>query len=136
MTITLRLFSKGEIGILIYFKTGEFMRIQHNIAALNTNRMLNLFNKTINKTLEKLSSGYKINRASDDAAGLAIISDKMRDQIRGLNVAGKNIQGGISLIQTAEGTLNKVHSLLQRQRVVQAGNDIGNNSYQWYRSFS
>lgn len=100
------------------------MRIQHNIAALNTHRKLNANNKDINKTLEKLSSGYKINRAGDDAAGLAI-SEKMRGQIRGLNMAGKNIQDGISLIQTAEGALNEVHSILQRQRelMVQAAND-------------
>ncbi len=100
------------------------MRIQHNILALNTHRNLNFNNANANKALEKLSSGYKINRAGDDAAGLAI-SEKMRGQIRGLEMAGKNAQDGISLIQTAEGALNEVHSMLQRGRelAVQAAND-------------
>lgn len=100
------------------------MRIQHNIAALNTHRNLNFNNTKTSKALEKLSSGYKINRAGDDAAGLAI-SEKMRGQIRGLNMAGKNIQDGISLIQTAEGGMNEIHSMLQRARElsVQAAND-------------
>lgn len=100
------------------------MRIQHNIAALNTNRNLANNNSKINKSLEKLSSGFKINRAGDDAAGLAI-SEKMRGQIRGLNMAGKNIQDGISLIQTAEGAMNEIHSMLQRIRelTVQSAND-------------
>lgn len=98
------------------------MRIQHNITALNTHRNLN-FNNT-NKTLEKLSSGYKINRAGDDAAGLAI-SEKMRAQIRGLTMSSKNAQDGVSLIQTAEGALNEVHSMLQRlnELAVQAANE-------------
>lgn len=100
------------------------MKIQHNIAALNTHRNLNFNNTNANKALEKLSSGYKINRAGDDAAGLAI-SEKMRGQIRGLNMAQKNAQDGISLIQTAEGAMNEVHALLQRGRelAVQAAND-------------
>lgn len=100
------------------------MRIQHNIAALNTTNKLNKQRKASSKHLEKLSSGLKINRAGDDAAGLAI-SEKMRGQIRGLNMAGKNIQDGISLIQTAEGAMNEIHSLLQRGRElsVQAAND-------------
>ena len=100
------------------------MRIQHNIVALNTNRNLSINNKDANKTLEKLSSGYKINRAGDDAAGLAI-SEKMRGQIRGLEMAQKNAQDGISLIQTAEGAMNEIHSMLQRVRelAVQAAND-------------
>lgn len=100
------------------------MRIQHNIAALNTNRNVNENNKNANKTLEKLSSGYKINRAGDDAAGLAI-SEKMRGQIRGLNMAQKNAQDGIALIQTAEGALHEIHAMLQRVRelAVQAAND-------------
>ena len=100
------------------------MRIQHNIAALNTHRNLGFNNTNANKALEKLSSGYKINRAGDDAAGLAI-SEKMRGQIRGLDMAQKNAQDGISLIQTAEGALHEVHALLQRGRelAVQAAND-------------
>ena len=100
------------------------MRIQHNISALNGNRNLQLNQNKTSKTLEKLSSGYKINRSGDDAAGLAI-SEKMRGQIRGLNMAGKNIQDGISLIQTAEGAINEIHSLLQRGRElsVQSAND-------------
>ncbi|WP_397537247.1 flagellin Hag [Rummeliibacillus pycnus] len=100
------------------------MRIQHNIAALNTHRNLAANTEASSKNLEKLSSGYKINRAGDDAAGLAI-SEKMRGQISGLNMASKNAQDGISLIQTAEGALNETHSILQRQRelAVQASND-------------
>ena len=100
------------------------MRIQHNISALNTHRNLYLNNNKTTKTLEKLSSGYKINRSADDAAGLAI-SEKMRAQIRGLNMASKNAQDGISLIQTAEGALDEVHSMLQRinELAVQASND-------------
>lgn len=100
------------------------MRIAHNISALNTNNSLNKNQSTAQKVLEKLSSGYKINRAGDDAAGLAI-SEKMRSQIRGLNMASKNIQDGISLVQTAEGALQEIHSLLQRGRelMVQAAND-------------
>jgi len=86
------------------------MRIQHNIAALDTHRNLGFNNTNASKALEKLSSGYKINRAGDDAAGLAI-SEKMRGQIRGLNMASKNAQDGISLIQTAEGALNEVHAM-------------------------
>ncbi|WP_322555686.1 flagellin N-terminal helical domain-containing protein, partial [Sporosarcina beigongshangi] len=100
------------------------MRINHNIAALNTHRQLSFNNANASKNLEKLSSGYKINRAGDDAAGLAI-SEKMRGQIRGLDMAAKNAQDGISLIQTAEGALNETHSILQRMRelAVQAAND-------------
>ena len=100
------------------------MRIQHNITSLNTHRNLNFNNTNASKALEKLSTGYKINRAGDDAAGLAI-SEKMRAQIRGLTMASKNAQDGISLIQTAEGALNEVHSLLQRldELAVQAAND-------------
>ncbi|NME05070.1 flagellin Hag [Psychrobacillus sp. BL-248-WT-3] len=99
------------------------MRINHNIAALNTHRQLGANNTQASKNLEKLSSGLRINRAGDDAAGLSI-SEKMRGQIRGLDQASKNSQDGISLIQTAEGALNETHSILQRQRelVVQAGN--------------
>ncbi|MEC1178884.1 flagellin Hag [Metasolibacillus meyeri] len=100
------------------------MRIQHNISALNAHRNLGFNNSQAAKNLEKLSSGYKINRAGDDAAGLAI-SEKMRGQIRGLDMATKNAQDSISLIQTAEGALNETHSILQRMRelAVQASND-------------
>ncbi|MEW4285751.1 flagellin Hag [Priestia koreensis] len=100
------------------------MRINHNIAALNTYRQLSVANDAQGKSMEKLSSGLRINRAGDDAAGLAI-SEKMRGQIRGLDMAAKNSQDGISLIQTAEGALNETHSILQRMRelAVQGGND-------------
>jgi len=100
------------------------MRINHNIAALNTYRQLSNNNVALQKSTEKLSSGYRINRAGDDAAGLAI-SEKMRGQIRGLDQASRNAQDGISLIQTAEGALNETHSILQRMRelAVQAAND-------------
>lgn len=100
------------------------MRIQHNIAALNTHRNLAANQTAASKNLEKLSSGFKINRAGDDAAGLAI-SEKMRGQISGLNMASKNANDGISLIQTAEGALNETHSILQRMRelAVQSRND-------------
>ncbi|KIL78438.1 flagellin [Bacillus badius] len=99
------------------------MRINHNIAALNTYRQLNSANGAQGKSMEKLSSGLRINRAGDDAAGLAI-SEKMRGQIRGLDMASKNSQDGISLIQTAEGALNETHDILQRMRelAVQASN--------------
>ena len=100
------------------------MRIQHNISALNTHRNLSFNNTQASKNLEKLSSGFKINRAGDDAAGLAI-SEKMRAQVRGLDMATKNSQDGISLIQTAEGALNETHAILQRMRelAVQSRND-------------
>ncbi|ADL08326.1 flagellin [Thermosediminibacter oceani] len=100
------------------------MRINHNISALNAYRQLTINNTSMQKSLEKLSSGYRINRAGDDAAGLAI-SEKMRAQIRGLNMAVKNAQDGISLIQTAEGALTETHAILQRMRelAVQAAND-------------
>lgn len=100
------------------------MRINHNIAALNTHRQLTIGQSATAKNMEKLSSGLRINRAGDDAAGLAI-SEKMRGQIRGLEQASRNAQDGISLIQTAEGGLNEVHAILQRMRelAVQAAND-------------
>ena len=100
------------------------MIINHNLPAMNTYRQLVGNNNAASKSLEKLSSGLRINRAGDDAAGLAI-SEKMRGQIRGLDMAVKNSQDGISLIQTAEGALNETHSILQRMRelAVQAGND-------------
>ncbi|MGO0691354.1 flagellin N-terminal helical domain-containing protein, partial [Bacillus paralicheniformis] len=91
------------------------MRINHNIAALNTLNRLSSNNGASQKNMEKLSSGLRINRAGDDAAGLAI-SEKMRGQIRGLEMAQKNAQDGISLIQTAEGALTETHSILQRVR--------------------
>ncbi len=100
------------------------MIINHNIASLNTYRQLSMNNAAGSKSLEKLSSGYRINRAGDDAAGLAI-SEKMRGQIRGLDQASRNAQDAISLIQTAEGALNETHSILQRMRelAVQSATD-------------
>ncbi len=100
------------------------MRINNNMMAMNTNRQLGINNTGTAKSLEKLSSGFRINRAGDDAAGLAI-SEKMRGQIRGLNMASKNAQDGISLIQTAEGALTESHAILQRMRelAVQSAND-------------
>jgi len=99
------------------------MIVQHNMTAANTNRQLGISTGALSKSTEKLSSGYRINRAADDAAGLAI-SEKMRSQIRGLNQASANSQDGISLIQTAEGALQESHSILQRMRelAVQAAN--------------
>lgn len=99
------------------------MIVQHNLTAANTNRQLGITTSGLQKSTEKLSSGYKINRAADDAAGLSI-SEKMRNQIRGLNKASDNAQDGISLVQTAEGALNEVHSMLQRmsELSVQAAN--------------
>ena len=100
------------------------MIVQHNMSAANTNRQLGITNSNLSKSTEKLSSGYRINRAGDDAAGLSI-SEKMRGQIRGLEQGSTNAQDGISLIQTAEGALNEVHSILQRMRelAVQGSND-------------
>ncbi len=100
------------------------MVVQHNMQAANANRMLGLTVNAQSKSTEKLSSGYKINRAADDAAGLAI-SEKMRSQIRGLDRASTNAQDGISVVQTAEGALNEVHSMLQRMNelATQAAND-------------
>lgn len=101
------------------------MRINNNIPALNTHRMLNINTDNLQKSLERLSSGKRINRASDDAAGLAI-SQKMDAQIRGLRQASRNSLDGISLIQTAEGALNEVHEMLQRMRElsVQGANGV------------
>ncbi len=100
------------------------MIVQHNMTALNANRQLGITNSSLAKRTEKLSSGYRVNRSADDAAGLSI-SEKMRGQIRGLNQASRNAQDGISLIQTAEGAMNEIHSVLQRMRelTVQASND-------------
>ena len=101
------------------------MVVQHNLTAMNTNRQLGIINGAQQKSTEKLSSGYRINRAGDDAAGLSI-SEKMRSQIRGLNKASNNAENGISLIQTAEGALNEVHSILQRMNelATQGANDV------------
>lgn len=100
------------------------MIVQHNMASANTNRQLGITNTNLARSTEKLSSGYRINRAGDDAAGLTI-SEKMRGQIRGLGRASDNAQDGISLIQTAEGAMNEQHAILQRARelMVQASND-------------
>ena len=102
------------------------MRIQHNIAALSSHRNLTNNNSSVTKNLEKLSSGYKINRAGDDAAGLAI-SEKMRAQITGLETATKNAQDGVSLVQTAEGALTEVHSMLNR--MVELATQSANGTY-------
>lgn len=100
------------------------MVIQHNMQAMNSNRQLGITSSAQSKSTEKLSSGYRINRAADDAAGLAI-SEKMRSQIRGLDKASTNASDGISVVQTAEGALNEVHSILQRMNelATQAAND-------------
>ena len=102
------------------------MRIQHNIAAMNSYRNLSANNTALNKNLEKLSSGYKINRAGDDAAGLAI-SEKMRAQITGLETAQKNVKDGISMIKTAEGALTEVHDMLNR--MVELATQAANGTY-------
>lgn len=100
------------------------MIIQHNITSMNTNRQLGIVGNNLSKSTEKLSSGYRVNRAADDAAGLSI-SEKMRGQVRGLQRASDNAQDGISLIQTAEGAMDQQHAILQRARelAVQAAND-------------
>ena len=100
------------------------MVVQHNLSAMNTNRQLGITTNAQSKSTEKLSSGYRINRAADDAAGLSI-SEKMRSTIRGLDKASTNAQDGVSLVQTAEGALNETHSILQRMNelATQAAND-------------
>lgn len=100
------------------------MIVQHNISSMNTNRQLGMVGNNLSKSTEKLSSGYRINRAGDDAAGLSI-SEKMRGQVRGLQRASDNASDGISLIQTAEGAMDQQHAILQRARelAVQAAND-------------
>ena len=105
------------------------MVVQHNLSAMNTNRQMGIVSSSLQKSTEKLSSGYKINRAGDDAAGLSI-SEKMRSQIRGLNKAATNAQDGISLIQVAEGALNETHSILQRMNelATQAANDTNTST--------
>ena len=104
------------------------MIINHNLMAMNSHRQLGINNASGAKSIEKLSSGYRINRAGDDAAGLSI-SEKMRGQIRGLNQASRNAQDGISLIQTAEGALNESHAIMQRMRelAVQSSTDTNTN---------
>ena len=105
------------------------MVVQHNLTAMNANRQLGITTGNQAKATEKLSSGYRINRAGDDAAGLTI-SEKMRSQIRGLNKASTNAQDGISAIQTAEGALNEAHSILQRMNelATQAANDTNTSA--------
>ena len=105
------------------------MVVQHNLSAMNTNRQMGMVTSSLQKSTEKLSSGYKINRAADDAAGLSI-SEKMRAQIRGLDKASDNAQDGISLIQVAEGALNETHSILQRMNelATQAANDTNTDT--------
>ena len=105
------------------------MVVQHNLSAMNTNRQLSGAQSAQAKSTEKLSSGYRINRAGDDAAGLSI-SEKMRSQIRGLNKASSNAQDGISLVQVAEGALNETHSILQRMNelATQAANDTNTST--------
>ena len=103
------------------------MVVQHNLTAMNSNRMLGVTTKTQAKSTEKLSSGYKINRAADDAAGLSI-SEKMRKQIRGLTQASLNAQDGISTVQTAEGALTEVHDMLQRMNELAVKSSNGTNS--------
>ena len=103
------------------------MVIQHNLTAMNANRMLNVTTSAQSKSTEKLSSGYKINRAADDAAGLSI-SEKMRKQIKGLTQASSNAQDGVSAVQTAEGALTEVHSMLQRMNELAVQSSNGTNS--------
>ena len=105
------------------------MVVQHNLSAMNTNRQLSGVQSAQSKSTEKLSSGYRINRAGDDAAGLSI-SENMRSQIRGLNKASSNAQDGISLVQVAEGALNETHSILQRMNelATQAANDTNTST--------
>ena len=113
----------------IQIQGGIIMVVQHNLTAMNTNRQLGITVNDQAKSTEKLSSGYRINRAGDDAAGLTI-SEKMRSQIRGLDKASTNAQDGISAIQTAEGALNEAHSILQRMNelATQAANDTNTTS--------
>ena len=104
------------------------MVVQHNLSAMNANRMLNVTTSAQSKSTEKLSSGYKINRAADDAAGLSI-SEKMRKQIKGLTQASSNAQDGVSAVQTAEGALTEVHSMLQRMNELAVQSSNGTNSH-------
>jgi len=104
----------------------HIMRIQNNITAQNSHRQYGINNINIGKNVEKLSSGYRVNRAADDAAGLAI-SEKMRTQIRGLNMASRNSQDGISLVQTAEGAMQAAHDIMQRMRELAVQSANGTN---------
>ena len=103
------------------------MVVQHNMQAMNASRMLGVTTSAQSKATEKLSSGYRINRAADDAAGLTI-SEKMRKQIRGLDQASTNAQDGVSAVQTAEGALTEVHSMLQRMNELATQASNGTNS--------
>ena len=103
------------------------MVVQHNLTAMNANRMLGITTGNLSKSAEKLSSGYKVNRAADDAAGLSI-SEKMRKQIRGLSQASLNAEDGISAVQTAEGALTEVHDMLQRMNELAVKAANGTNS--------
>ena len=103
------------------------MVVQHNMQAANANRMLNVTTGQQAKSTEKLSSGYRINRAADDAAGLTI-SEKMRKQIKGLDRASTNAEDGVSAVQTAEGALTEVHSMLQRMNELATQSANGTNS--------
>jgi len=102
------------------------MRINNNITAINSHRQYGINNSQIGKNVEKLSSGFRVNRSADDAAGLAI-SEKMRTQIRGLNMASKNSQDGISLVQTAEGAMQTAHNIMQRMRELAVQSANGTN---------
>ena len=115
------------------FKEENIMVVQHNMTAMNANRMLGLTTSSQAKSTEKLSSGYRINRAADDAAGLSI-SEKMRKQIRGLDQASTNAEDGVSCVQTAEGALNEVQDMLQRMNelAVQAANGTNAESDRAY----
>ena len=119
--------NNGAQGSARQFKEEYIMVVQHNLTAMNSNRMLGLTQSAQAKSTEKLSSGYKINRAADDAAGLAI-SEKMRKQIRGLTQASANAQDGISAVQTAEGALTEVHDMLQRMNELAVKAANGTNS--------
>ena len=119
--------NNGAQGSARQFKEEYIMVVQHNLTAMNSNRMLGLTTASQAKSTEKLSSGYKINRAADDAAGLSI-SEKMRKQIRGLTQASSNAQDGISAVQTAEGALNEVQDMLQRMNELAVKSSNGTNS--------
>ena len=119
--------NNGAQGSARQFKEEYIMVVQHNLTAMNSNRMLGLTTASQAKSTEKLSSGYKINRAADDAAGLSI-SEKMRKQIRGLTQASSNAQDGISAVQTAEGALNEVQDMLQRMNELAVKSANGTNS--------
>jgi flagellin len=119
----------ARMPLFIKFKEEKIMVVQHNITAMNSNRMLGVTTSAQAKNTEKLSSGYQINRAADDAAGLTI-SEKMRSQIRGLTQASKNAQDGISCVQTAEGALGEVEDMLQRMNELAVKSANGTNTTQ------